>query len=935
MRKKNTLLALLFCAFSLGGWAQGFIHPGILHTQADFDRVKEKLATGQEPWVSAYEKLTSSSHVDLNWKPAPTTKIIRDGGTVWEPDPTNYWNAYRDVATAYQCALVWKISGDTRYADKSIQILNAWARTCKAVAGNSNVSLASGIYGYEFANAGELMRDYEGWSRVDFAAYQKWMMDVFRPQVFDFLERRHGTVDVHYWSNWGLCNVLSAISIGILCDDVYTYNAGMEYYKYMEDRGYAESLHNLVWILFDDERGPFGQFGQMQESNRDQGHATMAALLAADICGVGLNQGEDAWRQDNDRIIKGLEYVAAYNSGVDDLPNEPYTQRYNEVYAVMGEGGRGGGRPNWPRIVNYYENVRGVEVPYSRAMMMKAEGGIDAGGGFYGGNSGGYDHLGFTTLMCTLDPLEDKEAVPTALGGTLQYGGLSTTRTEVVNIPKGETIKILVTLPDGEEDTGNWSWDDDPSCTSPEREFTLDTTGVYRVRYVNAKGVESTRMYSLQVEGDGYVTPCTPYYKVGSVEGNDTLIYVERNSNLTLGLNYAANACVREWKWERSTDGESWSSLNNTTNMLTVNVTNNYSYRLTLVHKSGASFSQVFRVEIAEIDPCILYDTDRVLEGLSLVQPLGASVSLYAEPNSILSQSVNSTRIYKWVVEGDTVQADTLTYHLSSTGMKVADLSDTLTVSSLDTCLSCTLHFKRIASNGAEAGTVYHYDISVYEENTLDPLTTDSFYIQDASGAGYLRNTDGRFVEYDETNDLNYLWQIRRLPSSYGNRYMLISRANSRQHLDENGALTTATDYSKHSFNLWHKYSDEDLYAVQRPTGGLLGVSDSKLAVVGEPCTGFPFRLVRKSSGGGETSVEAISGDFAPCAPLRCGRVPGGISVTLPEEGRVHVYDVTGRLWKDVRLSAGAHVLPLAGAPGLCIVRYVSVSEQVQSAKVQ
>ena len=789
MRKKNTLLALLFCAFSLGGWAQGFIHPGILHTQADFDRVKEKLATGQEPWASAYEKLMSSSHVDLNWKPAPTTKIIRDGGTVWEPDPTNYWNAYRDVATAYQCALVWKISGDTRYADKSIQILNAWARTCKAVAGNSNVSLASGIYGYEFANAGELMRDYEGWSRVDFAAYQKWMMDVFRPQVFDFLERRHGTVDVHYWSNWGLCNVLSAISIGILCDDVYTYNAGMEYYKYMEDRGYAESLHNLVWILFDDERGPFGQFGQMQESNRDQGHATMAALLAGDICGVGLNQGEDAWRQDNDRIIKGLEYVAAYNSGVDDLPNEPYTQRYNEVYAVMGEGGRGGGRPNWPRIVNYYENVRGVEVPYSRAMMMKAEDGIDGGGGFYGGNSGGYDHLGFTTLMCTLDPLEDKEAVPTALGGSLQYDGLSTTRTELVNLPKGETIKILVTLPDGEEDTGNWSWDDDPSCKSPEREFTLDTTGVYRVRYINAKGVESTRMYSLQVEGDGYVTPCTPYYKVGSVEGNDTLIYVERNSSLTFGLNDYGPS-VRGWVWERSSDGESWGTINNTTNMLTLpSVSSNYYYRVSMVHKSGARYSQVFRVEIAEIDPYIIYNGGTEIEGVSLVQPLGASVSLYAKPNSILSQSVNSTRIYKWVVDGDTVQADTLTYHLGSTGMKVADLSDTLTVSSLDTCLSCTLHFKRIASNGAEAGTVYHYDISVYEENTLEPLTTDSFYIQDASGAGYLRNTDGRFVDYDESNDLNYLWQIRRLPSSYGNRQQPPAPGRERGVDDGDGLL--------------------------------------------------------------------------------------------------------------------------------------------------
>ena len=79
MRKKNTLLALLFCVFSLGGWAQGFIHPGILHTQADFDRVKEKLATGQEPWVTAYNNLLGSPHTNLSWTPAPTTKIIRGG----------------------------------------------------------------------------------------------------------------------------------------------------------------------------------------------------------------------------------------------------------------------------------------------------------------------------------------------------------------------------------------------------------------------------------------------------------------------------------------------------------------------------------------------------------------------------------------------------------------------------------------------------------------------------------------------------------------------------------------------------------------------------------------------------------------------------------------------------------------------------------------
>ena len=248
---KRKRFVLWVCALGCSAWvsAQGFLHPGALHTQADFDRAKAKIEAGEDPWTAAYDKLMTSKHVDLNWTPNPTVKIIRGGGTIWEPERDNYWAAYNDAATAYQCALVWKLTGNTAYADKAIQILNAWARTCKAVSGDSNGCLATGIYGYEFANAGELMRDYEGWSQVDFDAFKAWMRKVFLEGAFDFLERRNGTYDDHYWSNWGLCNVLCAVSIGVLCDDVYTYNAGMEYYKYMENHRYAESLHNLVWIL--------------------------------------------------------------------------------------------------------------------------------------------------------------------------------------------------------------------------------------------------------------------------------------------------------------------------------------------------------------------------------------------------------------------------------------------------------------------------------------------------------------------------------------------------------------------------------------------------------------------------------------------------------------------------------------------------------------
>ena len=340
--KKRYLIVMMLCS-SLWLNAQNFIHPGMLHTQADLDRTKAKVEAGEEPWASAYRKLLTSPHVSLDWKAAPVEKIVRGGRTIWEPDPDNYQLAYRDAATAYQCALVWHISGNKAYADKSVQILNAWAKTCKKVSGDTNACLAYGLYGYQFANAAELMRDYPGWDATDFGRFKEWMLKVWYHGVIGFLQGRNGTQDDHYWSNWGLCNVLCAMSIGILCDDVFIYNQATEYYKYMEDHRYGESLHHLVWKLHPDERGPFGYFGQMQESNRDQGHAAMALALAADLCGTGRNQGDDFYALKDDRIVCGFEYVNAYNSGVDDLPNSPYTN-CDGTFMRMGDGGRGTNR---------------------------------------------------------------------------------------------------------------------------------------------------------------------------------------------------------------------------------------------------------------------------------------------------------------------------------------------------------------------------------------------------------------------------------------------------------------------------------------------------------------------------------------------------------------------------------------------------------------
>ncbi len=91
----------------------------------------------------------------------------------------NYMNAARGASIAYQQALRWKIEGDDEYAAKAVANLNKWVQTCVGVTGNSNLSLAAGLYGYEFAIAGELLRDYNGWAPDDFRAFQYWLVKVF------------------------------------------------------------------------------------------------------------------------------------------------------------------------------------------------------------------------------------------------------------------------------------------------------------------------------------------------------------------------------------------------------------------------------------------------------------------------------------------------------------------------------------------------------------------------------------------------------------------------------------------------------------------------------------------------------------------------------------------------------------------------------------
>lgn len=363
-------------------------HPGMLHNAGDINRAKVRVAAGTDPWLSGWNKLVANSHSQSTWTNRATATVIR-GGT-----GENYGLLYNDIAAAYQNALRWKVGGTEANAVCAANILNAWSTTLTSIGGNADRFLAAGIYGWQFANACELMRDYSGF---DLAAAQEMMARVFYPMNNSFLTNHNDACITNYWANWDLCNMASILAIGILNEDSAKYDQAVTYFKSGAGNG---SIAHAVPYLYTDSDGY--ALGQWQESGRDQGHTVMGMGQMGAICEMAWNQGDDLYSYDSRRFMKAAQYVAKYNLG-QDVPYTTYTWGTGQNCAqssqtVIGSGSRGQVRPVWAMLHFHYNRRLFLDDKYISAMyynLVAPEG----GGGDYGSTSGGFDQLGFGTLM--------------------------------------------------------------------------------------------------------------------------------------------------------------------------------------------------------------------------------------------------------------------------------------------------------------------------------------------------------------------------------------------------------------------------------------------------------------------------------------------------------------------------------------------------------
>lgn len=385
--------------------AHAFAHPGLLHTAADIEAVKDRLETEQLA-KDAYSRLEAQSAGDAA---GAVEYLKRMDKTNWEPiypDYNNFAWAANDAKLAYELALRYQLKGSTAAADKAVNILNNWATVNKGILRlkgyNNNIpdpnEYLISIQAYQFANAAELLRDYNGWQAADFANFQNWIRQTFADVAILFLENHHKNANpLHYWLNWDLACQNALLSVGVLCDDQALVDYAINYAVAGEGTGKAENA--IVAIHNDPDSNE--TLAQCQESGRDQGHATLDVTLLGVLCQTARNTGVDTDLFTTYKALEMAEYVGKYNlkNATTDAfvyTTVPFTTYNNgEVeHTAISESARGTVRPCW-ELFHAYAKASGKADRYTEGWV-KYQRAKNAWGEGEGTST---DELGFGSLM--------------------------------------------------------------------------------------------------------------------------------------------------------------------------------------------------------------------------------------------------------------------------------------------------------------------------------------------------------------------------------------------------------------------------------------------------------------------------------------------------------------------------------------------------------
>jgi hypothetical protein len=297
--------------------AAAFVHPGVVVSRPQLDFVKQRVAAGAQPWRAAFDAMNRSSQASLSWTPKP--RAVVECGPRSTPN-LGCSDERNDAVAAYTHALRWYLTGDSRYAAKAIQIMDAWSAVITDHT-NHNARLQTGWAGASWSRAAEIIRHtYGGWPANRVNRFATMLRTVYLPEIAAGSANTNG--------NWELIMMDAAVGIAVFLDDraafdraVGIWRGRVPAYMYLTTDGALPKSPPGSGLDTRAELVDYWQGqqrfvdGLAQETCRDFGHTGWGFAAAIHVAETARHQGLDLYAEMQTRMTRALEFHANLDLG--------------------------------------------------------------------------------------------------------------------------------------------------------------------------------------------------------------------------------------------------------------------------------------------------------------------------------------------------------------------------------------------------------------------------------------------------------------------------------------------------------------------------------------------------------------------------------------------------------------------------------------------
>ncbi|WP_158085257.1 LamG-like jellyroll fold domain-containing protein [Niastella vici] len=349
--------------------AQHFVHPGIPFTRYDLNQLKANIT--KEPWLSAYNAFKGDYRSQLSYTGSPQATVTRApnlNNTIW----------INDMVAVHHLAFMWIFTGDSAYARRATDLLDAWAVTNTVWGGNESM-LDIGDYAQYWATGADILRGtFPGWTDSNTIHVRNYFANVLYPTAAVPYPLRD--------ANKGALQLKIALAAAAFLDDATKFNQAIDVYRMDAGGGMRNSLTN----------------GEVGDAGRDDHWRVQAAAL---VWGaeVAYKQGIDMYEELDKRVLAIGELYNKYSFEGDTMTYIPMGG-YASFWTSWGIT-TGARQADYTNILHgAYKLRKGIATPYNDMMRAAL---MQAGTSYYTPAGGDFLYLksSDTSTAVTLPPI--------------------------------------------------------------------------------------------------------------------------------------------------------------------------------------------------------------------------------------------------------------------------------------------------------------------------------------------------------------------------------------------------------------------------------------------------------------------------------------------------------------------------------------------------